>query len=108
MMDQTIKADGGKIRPLVVPTSLVPAVAIVREYGIKKYSKPDPTDPKKVIEEIEGWRLVEPVRYRNALYRHLLAYLDGEQYDLESKLPHTWHMATNASFLIELEDRPRW
>ena len=96
MMDQTIKADGGKIRPKLVPPSLVMAVAQVREYGCQKYG------------ETESWRLVEADRYRNALYRHLLAYLDGEQYDPESMLPHMWHIACNAAFLIELEEKPRW
>ena len=96
MMDQTIKADGGKVRPCLVPPSLVLAVAEVREYGSHKYG------------ETENWRLVEADRYRNALYRHLLAYLDGEQYDPESMLPHMWHIACNAAFLIEMEEKPRW
>ena len=43
-------------------------------------------------------------RYRDALYRHWLAYLSGEIYDAESGLPHLWHLACNAAFLIDLED----
>lgn len=85
------KADYGKVRPTLVPVSLVPAVAKVREYGCNKYKDP------------ENWRRVEPHRYRDALYRHLLAYLSGEKYDEESGLPHLWHMACNLAFLIELE-----
>lgn len=96
MMDQTIKADGGKVRPLLTPPSLVMAVANVSEYGRKKYG------------EGETWREVEVARYRNALYRHWLAYLDGEQYDPESGMPHMWHVAWNASAIIELEEKPRW
>ena len=46
---------------------------------------------------------MEPQRYRDALYRHWLAYLRGEKYDLESGLPHLWHLACNAAFLIEME-----
>ena len=89
--NQEAKADGGKIRPTLVPTGLIRAVAAVREYGCRKYSDPD------------NWKRVEPDRYRDALYRHWLAYLEGETYDKESGLPHLWHLATNAAFLIELE-----
>jgi hypothetical protein len=91
--DQTAKADGGKLRPTLVPTGMILAVAAVREYGCKKYSDPD------------NWKRVEPQRYRDALYRHWLAYLSGETHDEESGLPHLWHLATNAAFLIEMEGR---
>ncbi len=85
------KADQGKVRPTLVPPSLVMAVACVREYGCRKYKDP------------ENWRKVEPQRYRDALYRHFLAYLSGEKYDEESGLPHLWHMACNVAFLVDLE-----
>lgn len=85
------KADQGKVRPTLVPASLVLAVAKVREYGCKKYKDPD------------NWRKVEPQRYKDALYRHFLAYLSGEKCDKESGLPHLWHMACNVAFLVELE-----
>ena len=90
-MNQDVKADAGKIRPTLVPVSLVKAVAEVREYGCAKYKDP------------ENWRMVEPQRYKDALYRHLLAYLGGEEYDQESGLHHLWHMACNVAFLIEME-----
>ena len=48
------KADSGKIRPTLVPASLVMAVANVREYGCKKYHDP------------ENWKKVEPQRYLDA------------------------------------------
>ena len=85
------KFDNGKLRPTLVPPSLMLAVAAVREYGCQKYKDP------------ENWRKVEPQRYRDALYRHWLAYLGGEKCDQESGLPHLWHMACNVAFLIELE-----
>lgn len=87
------KADSGKIRPTLVPASLVWAVAKTREHGCKKYHDPD------------NWKRVEPQRYRDALYRHLLAYFSGEKNDEESGLPHLWHAATNVAFLIEMEDK---
>ena len=89
--NQEAKADAGKIRPTLVPVELIRAVAAVREYGTAKYHDPD------------NWKRVEPQRYRDALYRHWLAYLSGEKNDQESGLPHLWHIACNAAFLIEME-----
>jgi hypothetical protein len=89
---QTAKADAGKPRPTLVPVSLVNAVTAIREYGCQKYHEPD------------NWRRVEPQRYKDALYRHWLAYLGGEEKDEESGLPHLWHMACNLAFLIEMEE----
>ena len=91
MRNQDAKADQGKVRPTLVPPSLVLAVAKIREYGCEKYHDPD------------NWRQVEPQRCRDALYRHFLAYLSGELSDEESGLPHLWHMACNVAFLIEME-----
>lgn len=92
MYDQTVKADDGKLRLTLVPTELIRAVARIRMYGVEKYGDP------------ENWRKVEPERYRDALFRHLLAYLDNpKRVDPESGLPHLWHAACNIAFLIELE-----
>lgn len=90
-MNQEAKADAGKLRPTLVPVSLIMAVAAIREYGCNKYHDPD------------NWRRVEPERYRDAAYRHWLAYLAGQHLDPESGLPHLWHCACNLAFLIELE-----
>lgn len=74
--------------------SLIRAVAAVRMHGVKTY-----TDP-------ENWRQVSHERYRDALYRHWLAYLDNPNaVDDESGLPHLWHMACNIMFLIEMEGK---
>lgn len=90
---QAAKADAGKVKPTLVAPSLVYAVAMVRGYGTQKYGSPD------------NWKNVDAQRYRDALYRHWLAYLSGEQCDQESGLPHLWHIACNVSFLIELEGK---
>lgn len=87
------KSDAGKPRPTLVPASLVNAVTAIREYGCQKYHDPD------------NWRKVEPQRYKDALYRHWLAYLGGEKNDQESGLPHLWHLACNVAFLIEMEEK---
>ena len=91
--DQQAKADAGKPRPTLVPVSLIEAVTAVRMYGNEKYHDP------------ENWRQVEPQRYQDALYRHWLSYLKGEQCDPESGLSHLWHLACNAAFLIEMEGK---
>ena len=91
--DQQAKADAGKPRPTLVPVSLIEAVTAVRMYGNEKYHDP------------ENWRQVEPQRYQDALYRHWLSYLKGEQCDPESGLTHLWHLACNVAFLIEMEGK---
>lgn len=85
------KADAGKPRPTLVPVSLIEAVASIREYGVKKYHDPD------------NWKKVEPQRYKDAAFRHWLAYIKGEKLDPESGLPHLHHCACNLAFLIEME-----
>ena len=92
VMNQEAKADAGKLRPTLVPVSLIMAVAAIREYGCAKYHDPD------------NWKRVEPQRYKDAAYRHWLAYLSGEKKDQESGLPHLWHLACNIAFLIAMED----
>lgn len=75
----------------LVPIEAIAAIRAVRLFGVMKYHDPD------------NWKRVEPQRYKDAAYRHWLAYLDGEKNDPESGLPHLWHLACNIAFLIELE-----
>ena len=87
------KADNGKPRLTLVPRSIIWDIAAIREYGTAKYHDP------------ENWKRVEIERYRDAAYRHFLAYLDDPQgVDEESGLPHLWHLACNIAFLCEMED----
>lgn len=94
MADQSAKTDAGKLELTLVPPELIEAVAVVRMYGNAKY----PEGGK------DNWKQVEKERYRNALYRHLLAYL-REAYgnDYESGLPHLYHAACNIAFLVAME-----
>lgn len=86
------KHDEGKPRTSLVPPGLIEAVGIVRTFGTNKYGDPD------------GWRKVEPERYRDAMMRHVVAWLrDPQSVDEESGLPHLWHIATNIAFLIEFQ-----
>ena len=93
-MNQNAKADKGKLKLTLVPTEIIRDIAIIREYGNNKY----PDGGK------DNWKSVEPERYRDAAYRHLLAYIDNPAgVDEESGLPHLWHLACNIAFLCEME-----
>lgn len=72
--------------------SFIRAVAAARAFGIEKYHS------------VESWKSVSAERYRDALYRHWLEYIDNpEKKDDESGLSHLWHVGCNVMFLIELE-----
>jgi hypothetical protein len=93
-MNQEAKHDEGKDRLSLVPCQIIRAIARVRMFGTKKYKDPD------------NWKKVEPERYKDAMYRHLLAYIeDPDGVDDESGLPHLWHLACNVAFLIEMEGK---
>ena len=91
--DQTAKADAGKPRLTLVPLQILFDIAKVREYAVNtKYKDPD------------NWKKVEVERYRDAMFRHLVAYIqDPHGVDEESGLSHLAHLATNVAFLCELE-----
>lgn len=78
----------------LVPVGIINAIRKIRLYGLKKYKDP------------ENWRQVEPQRYRDAMMRHMLAYLDDPHgVDEESGMPHLWHLACNVAFLCEMEEK---
>ena len=94
MNNQNNKADHGKPQLTLVPRQIIYDIARVREYGNEKYGSS------------ENWRTVEAQRYKDALMRHLLNYLDNKDaVDYESRLPHLWHIACNVAFLCELEKK---
>ena len=89
---QQAKADAGKLQLTMVPRQIIREIARIRMYGNQKYGNPD------------NWKQVEPERYRDAAFRHFLAYLDDPHgLDEESGLPHLSHLACNLAFLCEME-----
>ena len=94
MNNQEAKADAGKPRLTLVPRKIIWDIVAVREFAVNnKYKDPD------------NWKKVEPQRYKDALMRHLMKYLDNpKSVDEESGLNHLWHIACNVAFLCELED----
>ncbi len=94
MNSQKIKADAGKPKLTLVPRQIIFDIAKVREYGLKKYC------------DAECWQNVEIERYRDATFRHFMAYLDDPKgVDIESGLSHLSHLACNIAFLCELEGK---
>lgn len=94
MNDQNAKQDAGKPDLTLVPRQIIWDIAEVRGYGVQKYPNGGP----------ENWRQVEIQRYRAALLRHLMKYLDDPQsVDEESGLLHRKHMECNMAFIAELE-----
>jgi hypothetical protein len=88
---EEMKYDGGKPRLALVPSAAIKAIGEIMTYGADKY-------------KVDGWKRVETWRYKDALMRHLVEYLDDPySTDEESGFPHLWHMITNAAFLCELE-----
>ena len=91
---QKAKADAGKPKLTLVPTQIICDIARVREYGNNKYPEGGP----------DNWKQVEIQRYRDAAFRHFIAYLnDPTGVDEESGLPHLSHLACNIAFLCEME-----
>lgn len=94
--DQKAKADYGKEELTLVPRRIIHDICAIRMYGNKKYPEGGP----------DNWKQVAIERYRNATFRHFLAYLDDPQgKDKESGFPHLWHLACNIAFLCEMEDK---
>ena len=92
LFNQDIKSDDGKPQCRLVPSEIVRCIAKVREYGKQKYGS------------AESWKDVELERYQDAMYRHLLSYIENPKgKDEESGLPHLWHIACNVAFLCELQ-----
>ena len=90
--DQSAKADAGKLQITLVPRQIIRDIARVRMFGNKKYDSSD------------NWKQVSKERSRDAMCRHMLAYLDDPKgVDEESGLTHLAHLATNVAFLCEME-----
>lgn len=93
------KLDAGKIRPSLVISGFaqaLSAVAAVGTYGANKY-----TD--------NGWMEVPGgiERYSDAMLRHTLSEMSGEENDQESGLSHAAHAAWNALATLELKIRAK-
>ena len=90
------KDDQEKTRLDLIEPEFIEQLGKVLTFGAKKY-------------EPNSWQKVEDAenRYYGALFRHLLAYRNGETEDPESKLSHLAHIACNAMFLMHFEQEKK-
>jgi hypothetical protein len=89
-----IKHDTGKPKMSLLPPRAVAEVGCVLTYGADKYGEYNWADGG-----------MEWSRLWSAAMRHMLAWLDGSDYDRESDLNHLAHAATNLLFLLEYQLR---
>lgn len=86
--------DAGKLGLHLLPVVALEQVALVLDYGQRKYSTPE-------YDATDNWR--RGLSFRStvgSLLRHSFAFLRGEDRDPESGLLHMAHVAANALFLI--------
>lgn len=86
-LDSFNKDDSGKIMPSLIEPEFMIGLANVLTDGASKYG-------------LNNWKECKDTRrYEDALYRHLLQYLRGENIDSDSGHHHMLHIACNAMFL---------
>lgn len=87
MKEQALRYNQNKLQwGLVDWDALAPMVRVLM-YGLEKYSK-------------DNWKKGLPyVSVTESLMRHMTAFLNGEDIDPESGLPHVGHIMCNAMFL---------
>jgi len=86
------KDDSSKANWCLMPWHSLQEVQRVMDYGAKKYAE-------------NNWMYVKRPRFRYlaALFRHVIAYANGEQLDAESGLHHLAHAVCCCLFIIHFE-----
>ncbi len=84
------KSDGGKLKWTLLPWCALSEIVEVLMFGANKYGP-------------SNWQLVEPERYKEALTRHWVAYLEGEKSDPDTGKSHLAHIGCNVLFLLWME-----
>ena len=83
-----IKADSGKLQWSLMPFEELKDVVRILMFGAEKYS-PD------------NWKKCDNTkRYKDALVRHVISYVIGDEKDEESGLSHLAHAVCNCLFLM--------
>lgn len=83
-----IKADSGKLQWSLMPFEELKDVVRVLMFGAEKYN-PD------------NWKKCDDTkRYKDALIRHVISYVIGDEKDEESGLSHLAHVVCNCLFLM--------
>lgn len=89
-----------KVRPTLLPSRALGQVLEVIEFGARKYA---PDDWREIFrkDKPQAQRA-----YLDAALRHIFAYLQGEDADNESRLPHLAHAAVSMLFILEYLPTP--
>lgn len=89
---QDYKFDGNKVQVQLIDPYFIEGLGKALTHGAKKY-------------EPHSWQKVDNAedRYSGALFRHFLAYRQGETTDPESGLSHLFHIAACTMFLAYFE-----
>jgi len=82
-----VKHDDGKLRWTLLPFAPLSEVVRVLEHGANKYSE-------------DNWKNIDPSRYHNAAYRHLILYTEGEDDDSDSGYSHLAHAVCCILFMM--------
>ena len=86
-MSDFVKNDSGKLQWSLMPFEQLEDTVRVLMKGAEKYSR-------------DNWKKCDDVnRYKDALMRHVTAYIKGEERDPEDNLPHLAHAICNCLFL---------
>lgn len=104
-----LKDDADKLPIELVPTEGIRAAARIFRYGAVEKKRPGGLEGYGV----NNWRGgMKWTRLYGATQRHLQAWLDGDDLDEESGLPHLWHALTCVLMLVwmaahrpDLDDR---
>lgn len=87
-----VKNDSGKLQWSLLPFKELEDVVRVLMLGAKKYT-PD------------NWKKCDDVtRYKDALMRHVISYVSGDETDEESQLSHLAHAVCNCLFLMYFDN----
>jgi len=88
-----LRFNKNKIDLTYCPTSAIAAVALTLMKNSDKYGGKYPDN---------NWRSGIPVStYMACVLRHIYKYIDGEDLDSESGIPHLFHAITNLAMAIE-------
>lgn len=94
-MSDFIKKDNGKLQWSLMPFEQLEQVVKVLMKGSGKYSR-------------DNWKKCDDVnRYKDALERHVVAYIKGEKIDSEDNLSHLAHAICNCLFLMYFDDEDK-
>lgn len=86
-----MKDTKGKLDYTLLCWDAIEELVKVRHFGVKKYKSRD------------SWKSVDKQEYIKAIFRHLTAYLNGEQSDKETGLNHIAHLMCNCMFIVSMD-----